>query len=617
MNQAKIERVRPTEVIVETRQDRRLLPSVPTAQRSAADRRGQTEKEKKLRRGILSPSLPEHRGQRYLAQISVRVRVKGKKLPIKHWNALTEDISTTGLLLKAQTQEQKDALKQAKKIKLKFRIKPGNMPEGYEMGVKTKAKFITARADGSEDYQCGLRFNRSLVQYAYKRKGRKFRFFAAISLVLLTVLVVLMRVDSVRYFQFHRLIYVYSIITAAYLLSRYLFALLYKPVPINPNYEPAVSIIIPCFNEEEWIQRTILGCLNQDYPPEKLEVIIVDDCSTDHSREQIAGLLQQLVAEADPHQLMGRLRFLRQKQNKGKREAMVRGARLAKHELVVFVDSDSFLEPSAVRNLVQPFQDPKVGGATGRTDVANTYTNFMTKMQSVRYYISFRVMKAAEGYFDSVTCLSGPLSCYRKSILLEHADAWLNQTFLGRRATFGDDRAMTNFILRKHRAAYQDTAVCSTIVPNTQKVFLRQQMRWKRSWLRESSIAATFMWKKEPMMAASFYFGFLIPILSPVIVIYNLLYVPIAFGYFPRTFLIGLFAMSMLMSMTQLLLRRSRTWIFGAIFCVYHILILMWQMPIAWVTFWKSNWGTRATPEDIGQSVVPPAYSEAKAGEYR
>ena len=166
-------------------------------------------------------------------------------------------------------------------------------------------------------------------------------------------------------------------------------------------------------------------------------------------------------------------------QEAGSGAALCRGVDVAKGELVIFVDSDSFLDPYAVINLVQPFQDPKMGGVAGRTDVANTYTNSLTKMQAVRYYIAFRVMKASEALFDTVTCLSGPLSCYRKEIVKKHEEDWLNQRFLGHKATFGDDRAMTNFVLKNHRTYYQDTAICSTIVPNQQKVFLKQQMRWK------------------------------------------------------------------------------------------------------------------------------------------
>jgi len=359
-----------------------------------------------------------------------------------------------------------------------------------------------------------------------------------------------------------------------------------------------------------------LSCINQDYPVDKLEVMVVDDCSNDHSVDKIKDMIDRLKGENDHYNIDSRLQFKSvgpryeiknrvqyyvQAENKGKREAMVVGAKHAKHELLVFVDSDSFLDPFAIRNIVQPFKDKEMGGVSGRTDVANTYTNSLTKMQSVRYYIAFRVMKAAEGFFDAATCLSGPLSCYRKDLVLKYCDAWLHQKFLGQRATFGDDRSMTNFILRYNRTTYQDTAYCMTIVPKNHNMFLKQQMRWKRSWLRESLIAARFMWRKEPFMALSFYMGLLVPIAAPGIVIYNLIYVPLIHRVFPTAFIVGMIMMAMLMSMAQLFLRRSTTWIFGIWFCIYYEVVLLWQMPIAWFTFWKSTWGTRMTSADLAQ----------------
>lgn len=140
-----------------------------------------------------------------------------------------------------------------------------------------------------------------------------------------------------------------------------------------------------------------------------------------------------------------------------------------------------------------------------------------------------------------------------------------------------------------------------TIVPNSHKMFLRQQMRWKRSWLRESIIAACYMWKKEPFMSLSFYMGLLVPIAAPIIVLYNLIYIPIMHRVFPLTFLVGMLMMALLMSMAQLFLRRSTTWIFGVWFCLYYEAVLLWQMPVAWFTFWKSTWGTRLTPADLAE----------------
>ncbi|NSL50121.1 glycosyltransferase family 2 protein, partial len=278
-------------------------------------------------------------------------------------------------------------------------------------------------------------FLETLSQYAAKKKNWYMLSAASLCLFFITACIMLMRAESILYFKFNKLLYTYSIIAATFLLTRYLFGALYRPEPIDKDFTPGVSIVVPCFNEQEWIQKTIAGCINQDYPVDKLEVIIVDDCSNDQSFEKIREFVEELKVREARYDMSSRLHYVRQEKNGGKREALARGTLMAQHELVVFVDSDSFLEPFAIRSIVQPFKDKKMGGVSGRTDVANTYTNTLTKMQAVRYFIAFRIMKAAEGYFDAVTCLSGPLSCYRKELVIKHLDSWLNQRFLGEKAT--------------------------------------------------------------------------------------------------------------------------------------------------------------------------------------
>ncbi|WP_294156164.1 glycosyltransferase [uncultured Clostridium sp.] len=591
------------DILLKQNKDRRLLSNVPDEQdiRKNKDRRGNKvlEDYKDDPMGFI---ISKNAGIRYEMQSDVKIicRTKKEKVIIE---AKSKDISTTGILIELDNKDDLDIINNSDELLLKFNISPGSMPEGYEMKVNIKGKKVREALDNDEKILCGILFEPSLSEYKNKKKGRYMLVISSMFLFFISFFIILMRAESVIYFKFNKMLYLYSIIAAVFLLSRYFFGMLYKPVPIDIDFTPSVSIIIPCFNEEKWISRTILSCINQDYPVDKLEVIVVDDCSSDNSVEKIKETIDTLYNEAERFETKKRLKYFVQKQNKGKREALARGVKESKNELVVFVDSDSFLDPFAVRNLVQPFKDPKMGGVSGRTDVANTYTNTLTKMQSVRYYIAFRVMKAAEGFFDSVTCLSGPLSCYRKSIVLENVDAWLNQRFLGQKATFGDDRAMTNFVLKKYRTGYQDTAICSTIVPNKYKVFIKQQMRWKRSWLRESIMAGKFIWKKEPFMMVFFYVGLLVPILAPVVVVYNLIYVPITHRIFPTTFLVGLLMMSLMMSFAQMLLRKSTTWIFGMVFCIYYEAVLLWQMPIAVLTFWKSTWGTRMTKKDVEEKV--------------
>lgn len=595
--------------------DRRILPNVPDKNhtRTNIDRRGIAHDENNINDYEQSME-KEYTGKRYIIDYPIVLNIittNDTKFKIK---ARGVNISSSGLLCRIPKKYQ-DVIEQAAIIKISFEIKPGTMPEGYEMKIKNiKSKWVRTINDDDENYiKCGFQFKELLAQYAYRKRQFYMLTVASIFLFLVSLFIILLRAESVIYFEFNKTLYLYSILAATFLLSRYLFGAFYRPTPINPNYTPGVSIIIPCFNEEKWIKRTIVSCLNQDYPIDKLEVLIIDDCSNDHSQERIKELLLELKKE-EGYDIDSRVKFHIQPQNAGKREALAVGAKIAKHELLVFVDSDSFLDPFAIRNIVQPFQDKKVGGVSGRTDVANTFTNNLTKMQSVRYYIAFRILKAAEGLFNAVTCLSGPLACYRKDLVLKYSDDWLNQRFLGQKATFGDDRSMTNFILRHHRTDYQDTAVCSTIVPNTYKVFLKQQMRWKRSWLRESFVAATFMWKKEPFMAISFYMGLLVPILSPIIVIYNLIYIPLTHRVFPLTFIIGIFMMAFMMSFAQLFLRRSSTWFYGVWFCLYYEAVLLWQMPVAWVTFWKSTWGTRMTTADLNELLKKTKNQDKKEG---
>ncbi|MFE0555910.1 glycosyltransferase [Paenibacillus sp. NPDC058910] len=590
------------EVLAVPRTDRRTLSYVPDPERIRlnADRRGNraqqpgddvssSEYSNKLRMLSL----------RYEAEFEVWIVPKGKKKKagIKGQAA---DISATGLLLRLP--DDASGLEVGDTVKARFRIPPGSMPEGFESAVRMDASVVrraTNSAESGEEHMLALEFEKPLTEY-FQRKRWGYSVYSASALMFMAVLfIILMRAESIIYFKYNMVLYLYSLIAALFLLTRYLFGALYRDVPINPDYTPGVSIIIPCFNEADWIKRTILSCINQDYPVDKLEVIVVDDRSTDQSVQQIKDMIEVIHSEAERYATRERLSYTVLPENAGKRVALVKGVEMAKHDLVVFVDSDSFLDPMAMRHLVQPFQDPKMGGVAGRTDVENKYTNNMTKLQTVRYYIAFRIMKAAESWFDSVTCLSGPLSCYRKELIMQHADAWLNQKFLGRPATFGDDRSMTNFILKTHRTGYQDSAICSTIVPSQMKVFLKQQMRWKRSWLRESLRAGSFIWRKEPFMALFFYIGLIVPIAAPVVVAYNLMYVPIVHGIFPGTFLMGLLLMALLMSLAHLLFRKSRLWVFGFVFCLFYEFVLLWQMPVAWFTFWKSTWGTRETPQDI------------------
>ena len=413
------------DVLLKPKEDRRKLSNVPdkTNTRSNIDRRNITEIDRNTDMEAFIKSAKS--GIRYQVDYDVLLILKDKKGKKRKIHTRGIDISASGILLSCNEADWLEVVEHADKMWIKFEITPGSMPEGYEMKVKIPVHFVRA-VKTDEGTMGGFVFEKTLAQYAAKRKDAMMLTTASILITFICVFIVMMRAESVIYFKFNKGLYLYSIIAATFLLSRYFFGAMYKVTPIDMEFEPGVTIIIPCFNEEKWIKRTILSCVNQDYPMDKLEVIVVDDCSNDHSVEKIKETIQELKSEGSRYEIENRVSYIVQRENKGKREALCEGVKVAKHELVVFVDSDSFLDPFAIRNLIQPFRDSKMGGVAGRCDVANTYTNYLTKMQSVRYYIAFRVMKAAEAYFDAVTCLSGPLSAYRRQIVLDHMEALEN-----------------------------------------------------------------------------------------------------------------------------------------------------------------------------------------------
>jgi len=110
----------------------------------------------------------------------------------------------------------------------------------------------------------------------------------------------------------------------------------------------------------------------------------------------------------------------------------------------------------------------------------------LTRQISKRYRIRFEQEHAAQGFFDSVLCCSGPFSAYRRSALMRVWPSYLRQTFLRVRCTAGDDLHLTNLMLADdHLVVYEPCALAFTHVPSTISRYVRQQLRWNRSFYRE------------------------------------------------------------------------------------------------------------------------------------
>lgn len=379
----------------------------------------------------------------------------------------------------------------------------------------------------------------------------------------------------------------YSTLIIIYIFSRFILSYLHGAPAADPAYEPSVTFVVPAKNEEDNIFETLWRFKEADYPGDKIEIIAINDGSTDGTLMEMrraAALIAPRVARIEV------VNFLK---NRGKRHGMAEGVKRASHEIVIFVDSDSFIERDSVRALVKYFKDPHIGAVSGHTDVANHSTNTLTRMQAVRYFVSFRVHKAAESVFGVVTCCPGCFSAYRREHLAGIIDEWLHQKFLGKECTFGDDRSLTNVVIRTHRAVYAPEAKAETVVPETFAKYMRQQQRWKKSWVRETLIAATFVWRKNKLAAFFFYSNLLLTFAAPIVLVHALLWNPVLDAVPPYAYLIGLLLTMLLHGIYYRIYSGSRDWLLPVLGIWFYSFVLIWQLPWALVTLTDSKWGTR------------------------
>ncbi|MBI2098168.1 MAG: glycosyltransferase family 2 protein [Candidatus Wildermuthbacteria bacterium] len=404
--------------------------------------------------------------------------------------------------------------------------------------------------------------------------------------------VVLVKSKTAAEFFSDPLLLFYTVFVTTFELSRILASFLfrYSTSRITQReigvYEPSVSFVIPCKNEEQAIRKTVSECFAVNYPPEKLEVIVVNDGSSDGTGAILETLKPQFSS----------LIVVNWAENQGKRHAMAEGFRLAKGEIVIQLDSDSYIRPDTFRNIIEPFRNPRVGAVSAHTEPANAGENFITKMQTAYYFVSFRILKAAESTFLHVFCCSGCASAYRKSIVLPILDKWLEERFLGAPVTWGDDRALTNWVLRLNfHTIYSDSVRAYTVVPNTLYKFIRQQVRWKKGWFVNSLFLSKFIVKKDAFVAFTYFFPlFFITLMTPFIAIRAFVYNPIVHGVSPLFYVLGMFLIALLVTLAyRYFERENKYWPYVFAWAGLNMILLSFILFYAIFRLRDRRWGTR------------------------
>jgi peptidoglycan-N-acetylglucosamine deacetylase len=276
-------------------------------------------------------------------------------------------------------------------------------------------------------------------------------------------------------------------------------------------YRPPVAVLIPAYNEEKVIVRTIQSVLDSDYP--NLYVIVIDDGSKDRTLEVARQAFRKEEAA-------GRVRILT-KSNAGKAEALNFGLEHLQDETIfVGIDADTIIARDAISHLVPHFRNPKVGAIAGNAKVGNR-VNLWTRWQALEYITSQNFERRALNTMGAVSVVPGAIGAWRVSAVREaggyHTD------------TVAEDADLTMALLRLgYRVEYEDQALAYTEAPTNANGLMRQRFRWSFGILQS-------LWKHRGVFARKGALGW---VALPNILIFQIL-LPLVSPFIDLMFIVG------------------------------------------------------------------------------
>jgi cellulose synthase/poly-beta-1,6-N-acetylglucosamine synthase-like glycosyltransferase len=252
-----------------------------------------------------------------------------------------------------------------------------------------------------------------------------------------------------------------------------------------------VSILVPCYNEQEVIVSSLKSMITQTFP--RFEILVIDDGSSD----QTYALAKKMEFD-DGHRS---LRVLR-KRNGGKSTALNFGIKHATGDLTCTVDADSKLDKEAIGLMVQHFKDPKIAAVAGSVYVANQ-NNFLTKLQALEYIEGLNMVRNGQSFLKLVNIIPGPIGMFRKEAI--------SRVGLYEHDTFAEDCDLTmKLIAHGYKIDFEPNAISYTEAPENLFDLLKQRYRWTRGILQsiKKHRSALWNWKVPSMSFVTWYMLF-------------------------------------------------------------------------------------------------------------
>ncbi len=379
---------------------------------------------------------------------------------------------------------------------------------------------------------------------------------------------------------------------------------------------PLVSIVVPVKNEEDNIKYNVLSCLNQTY--DKKEIIVIDDGSTDKTGKILDELKQEYQNS--------NLNIVHLENSVGKKKAIEVASKIAMGQIYAFMDSDCNMALDATEKAVKIFHaDPQLGALTGHGRVINRHSggffdHFLEKLQDVYADGACRAQKGMESTFSSVTCCAGSLSFYRRDAIQDFIHEWANDRFLGISFKFATDRRMTAHVLSNKprfyasdnnngdkgdkgktpkrevngfwKVMYSQSIKVNIGVPSTFKALIKQQIRWRKSFIRSLFSTGGIFWKRPFYPAVIYYLQTSMKFFRPYIVFSGVFMMPFFGNYLsPIVLMSGIMFTGMIYAVDfRLRNPGDKNWLYRPFFTLLSTFIYTWLLIYAAITIKKTGW---------------------------
>ena len=364
-----------------------------------------------------------------------------------------------------------------------------------------------------------------------------------------------------------------------------------RPLVIEDQKNPDITILIAAFNEEGFIGSTLEGIARQNYLG-SVRVIVIDDGSSD-------GTVDAIKSNQD---IYSNIELVSLVKNGGKAAALNHGLKMSITDIIISVDADSYLHVDAIKNLVGRYMsDPaNTRAIAGEILIRNSRVNWITKAQEWDYFLGIASIKRIQSLFQGTLVAQGAFSLYDRKALNE-IGGWPEMV--------GEDIVLTwKLLLAGYRVGHAEDAIAFTNCPQTLNAFIKQRQRWSRGLIEafkvnpmillKPRLSTIYIWWNTlfPLMDIAYALGF-IPGL--VLACFGIFWIvgPMTLSVLPMALALNLYMFSKSRKMFEKEHLKVRANVFGFFFYVFaYGLILQPACVYGYLSEFfnlKKNWGTK------------------------